>query len=262
MYRKLLSIMTIALLCVSMLTVSCQKNAAKPAQDGSEKTDLEAKTEPAVTELPPPTEKEIGHALGLMMGMSLKEFKLKADYNEVVKGLKDAENKKDNDLAAAQQVLQRASEASFKKEAAENLVKETEFLAENGKKSGITTTESGLQYEVLTQGSGAMPAATDKVKVHYKGTLLDGTVFDSSYDRDMPIEFQLNGVIKGWTEGLQLMKIGSKYKFYIPSKLGYGERGAGQVIPGNATLIFEVELLDILPPDPAPAPEGAAADRS
>ena len=158
--------------------------------------------------------------------------------------------------------LQRASEASFKKEAAENLVKETEFLAENGKKSGITTTESGLQYEVLTQGSGAMPTATDKVKVHYKGTLLDGTVFDSSYDRDTPIEFQLNGVIKGWTEGLQLMKIGSKYKFYIPSKLGYGERGAGQVIPGNATLIFEVELLDILPPDPAPAPEGAAADRS
>ena len=93
MYRKLLSIMTIALLCVSMLTVSCQKNAAKPAQDGSEKTDSEAKTEPAVTELPPPTEKEIGYALGLMMGMSLKEFKLKADYNEVVKGLKDAENK-------------------------------------------------------------------------------------------------------------------------------------------------------------------------
>jgi len=119
------------------------------------------------------------------------------------------------------------------------------FLEENKKKEGVITTESGLQYEVLKQGKGKKPAATDKVRVHYHGTLIDGTVFDSSVDRGEPAEFYLNQVIAGWTEGLQLMPEGSKYKFYIPQELGYGSRAAGQ-IPPFSTLIFEVELLKIV----------------
>lgn len=119
------------------------------------------------------------------------------------------------------------------------------FLAENALRDGVKTTESGLQYEVLVQGKGPKPTAESTVKVHYEGTLIDGTVFDSSYQRGEPIEFPLNGVIKGWTEGLQLMPVGSKYKLYIPYELGYGERGSGASIPPYAALIFTVELLDI-----------------
>src|SRR6476619_7361380 len=115
------------------------------------------------------------------------------------------------------------------------------FLEENGKKEGVTTTASGLQYKVVKAGTGAKPKATDTVNVHYKGTFLDGKTFDSSYDRGQPISFPLNGVIAGWTEGVQLMPVGATYEFYIPSNLAYGERGAGGAIPPNATLIFVVE---------------------
>lgn len=120
-----------------------------------------------------------------------------------------------------------------------------EFLEENGKRKEVTTTASGLQYEVITMGKGAKPTANDKVKVHYQGTLIDGTEFDSSYKRGEPISFPLNGVIKGWTEGLQLMPVGSKFKFYIPYNLAYGENGAGESIKPYSTLIFTVELLGI-----------------
>lgn len=119
------------------------------------------------------------------------------------------------------------------------------YLTENAKKEGVTTTESGLQYEVLTEGAGESPSATDKVTVHYKGTLIDGTPFDSSYDRGEPATFPLNGVIAGWTEGVQLMKPGAKFKFTIPSTLAYGERDT-PTIPANSTLIFEVELLEVV----------------
>lgn len=120
-----------------------------------------------------------------------------------------------------------------------------QFLAANAKKEGVTTTASGLQYKVIHQGDGAKPAADAEVEVHYKGTLIDGKVFDSSYDRGESISFFLNQVIAGWQEGVQLMPVGSKYEFYIPYELGYGARGAGGVIPPYATLIFEVELLKI-----------------
>ncbi len=119
------------------------------------------------------------------------------------------------------------------------------FLAENAKREGVKVTASGLQYEVLEATIGQKPKATDSVKVHYEGTLIDGTVFDSSYRRGEPISFPLNGVIKGWTEGVQLMSVGSKYKFFIPYQLAYGEQGAGASIPPYAALIFTVELLGI-----------------
>lgn len=120
------------------------------------------------------------------------------------------------------------------------------FLAENKTKDGVFTTESGLQYKVEKEGTGAKPTSTDKVKVHYTGTLLDGTKFDSSVDRGEPAEFGVSQVIKGWTEGLQIMPVGSKYIFWIPAELAYGERGAGQDIKPNSVLKFEVELLDIV----------------
>ena len=120
------------------------------------------------------------------------------------------------------------------------------FLAENKNKAGVKTTGSGLQYEVITEGTGASPTAEQTVVVHYTGSLLNGKVFDSSVERGEPATFPLNRVIPGWTEAIQLMKEGAKYKFYIPSELAYGERGAGQDIPGNATLIFEVELIEVV----------------
>ena len=148
--------------------------------------------------------------------------------------------KGDNTVEIIQTYMAKAEEDRNKKTEEENRV----FLEKNRNNPNVITTASGLQYEVLRQGTGAKPEATDKVKVHYHGTLLDGTVFDSSVERGEPIEFELNRVIAGWTEGLQLMPVGSKYKFYIPSFLGYGARAMGRIKP-NSLLIFEVELLDI-----------------
>lgn len=143
-------------------------------------------------------------------------------------------------MAAGQYIQETLSNIQF----GDNKSKGEQFLAENALKDGVKVTDSGLQYEVLRMGKGAKPAATSTVKVHYEGTLIDGTVFDSSIQRGEPIEFPLNGVIKGWTEGLQLMPVGSKFRFYIPQELGYGAQSAGS-IPPYSTLIFEVELLDI-----------------
>ena len=126
-----------------------------------------------------------------------------------------------------------------------NLEEGTKFLEENKKNKGITTLESGLQYEIITAGTGAIPTVNDQVKTHYRGTLIDGTVFDSSYDRGEPITFPVSGVIKGWTEALLLMKEGAKWKLFIPAELAYGQNGAGGVIPPNAALIFDIELISI-----------------
>ena len=149
-----------------------------------------------------------------------------------------------NEHDANQFVQEFMSKAQTKKFASVKEEGET-FLAENSKKEGVTTTASGLQYEVIKEGAGNKPTANDTVKVHYHGMLIDGKVFDSSVERGQPISFPLNGVIPGWTEGVQLMPVGSKFKFTIPYELAYGERGAGADIPPYAALIFEVELLGI-----------------
>ncbi len=146
----------------------------------------------------------------------------------------------------AYQVFQKCIMAIMEQRAQANKKAAAEFMAENGKREGVVTTESGLQYEVLVAGEGAKPTATDRVSVHYHGTLLDGTVFDSSVERGNSVQFGVSQVIPGWTEGLQLMSVGSKYKLYIPSQLAYGDQGAGDVIEPGAMLIFEVELLDIV----------------
>ena len=132
-----------------------------------------------------------------------------------------------------------------KQQAEENLSQGEAFLAENGKREGVVSRPSGLQYEVIHDGSGDKPGATDTVVTHYRGTLIDGKEFDSSHRRGEPASFPVNRVISGWTEALQLMKVGSKWKLFIPASLAYGERGAGKVIGPHATLIFEIELLEI-----------------
>jgi FKBP-type peptidyl-prolyl cis-trans isomerase len=150
-------------------------------------------------------------------------------------------------MASQQQKVQEKLQAEMKAKGTENIRKGLAFLGANKKKPGVKETASGLQYKVITMGDGAKPEATDKVKVHYRGTLIDGKEFDSSYKRNKPTEFGLNQVIKGWTEGLQLMNIGSKYEFCSPSGLAYGPNGPPSIGP-NQTLIFNVELLDITTP--------------
>jgi len=174
------------------------------------------------------------------------------DKNEILAGIKDAEEGKEPRLdeagrKASMAAMDEVVKAKAKAKAEAVKVESKKFLEENAKKEGVKVTESGLQYTVIKEGEGAKPKATDTVKVHYKGTLVDGKEFDSSYKRGEPISFPLNGVIKGWTEGLQLMPVGSTYRFFIPSELGYGDRGAGADIPGGAALIFDVELIEINP---------------
>ena len=197
----------------------------------------------------------MSYALGMNMCEYLAHLPIKIDTNTFVKAFQDFDNDKKFEFSGEeyqkymkmfQEEARKASEKAIAEIAERNIQIEKEFLAENGKKDGVKSTESGLQYEVITEGTGAKPAKTDVVKVHYTGMLLNGQVFDSSVQRGEPAQFGLNQVIAGWTEGLQLLACGSKFKFYIPAKLAYGERGAGESIPPNATLIFEVELLDIV----------------
>ncbi|MCP4310534.1 MAG: FKBP-type peptidyl-prolyl cis-trans isomerase [Bacteroidetes bacterium] len=194
----------------------------------------------------------LNYFLGLNMGYSLGQAPWDVNAGLVSSGITqvmDDSSMFDQMTADAifRQLNVALSEVEAKKaESAslDNLEKGAAFLAENGKRKGVITTESGLQYEIITKGDGPMPTETSQVTVHYEGTLMDGEVFDSSYDAGEPVSFGLNGVIPGWTEGLQLMPVGSTYKFYVPSTLGYGPRGTGP-IPGNSTLIFKVELLEI-----------------
>ena len=191
---------------------------------------------------------KVSYALGLSMGQNLMGSGVESlNYQDLAKGIEDVLTHQQPQISyqEAQQVLGKSFEELEAKVAGAAKAAGEKFLAENAKREGVKTTASGLQYEVLEPSLGQKPKATDTVRVHYEGTLIDGTVFDSSYRRGESITFPLNGVIRGWTEGLQLMSIGSKYKFFIPYQLAYGERGAGASIPPYAALIFTVELLGI-----------------
>ena len=202
-------------------------------------------------------EKKLGYIIGMDIGKSLKEQGTPVDLDSLIAAIRATYNGEKlamtpeeagqvrKDYIDKRQAEQRAEAAAV---GAANLAEGQTFLAENATKEGVQTTASGLQYKVETMGTGPKPVATDTVKVHYRGTLLDGTEFDSSYARNEPISFGLNRVIAGWTEGVQLMPVGSKFIFWIKPELAYGEAGGGP-IPPNSTLKFEVELLDIEKPE-------------
>lgn len=208
---------------------------------GSEKSKLKTDVE------------QFSYAIGVEIGRSLDPISGDIDYKALKHGINDVQSGKELaftdekleeiKMTVAQQLMEK-QQAKLTAQGEEALKKGEEFLAKNGQKEGVTTTASGLQYEVITAGDGGSPAASDIVTVHYKGSLINGDVFDSSYDRGQPIQFPLDRVIPGWTEGVQLMKKGAKHRLFIPASLGYGEMGSGEKIGPNETLIFEVELLD------------------
>ncbi len=219
----------------------------------------DAPAEPAETAKPDPeaVRRDASYGIGLNFGRSLKGDGVELDVERFMAGLKAAYGDGEPELTDAQirvamQAFQlqvrEAQRAKAEADAKKNAEEGEKFLAANAKKKGVKTTKSGLQYKVVEEGTGASPKATDVVKVHYHGTLIDGTVFDSSVERESPATFPLNRVISGWTEGLQLMKVGGKTTFYIPSELAYGKnpRPGGPIGP-NSALVFEVELLEIIP---------------
>lgn len=197
---------------------------------------------------------KISYAIGADIGGSLKRMEAEVNLDKLTAGLRDALagsklQLSDEEIMASMQAFQtKAREKMMAQRAAatEKAAKAgVEFLEANKKKEGVVTLPSGLQYKVIKQGDGVKPKATDTVKTHYRGTLVDGKEFDSSYKRGEPAQFPVGGVIKGWTEALQLMPVGSKWQLVIPSDLAYGEQGAGADIPPNSVLVFEIELLEV-----------------
>lgn len=201
-------------------------------------------------------QEQLGYSYGYVMGRTNADTLKQVNLNAFIQGIKEGSagqkaTLSDEEMAKALAQYKQQSEAKqmveFKKLADENAKQGDAFLTNNAKQTGVITRPSGLQYSILQQGTGKSPTAKSKVSVNYEGRLLDGTVFDSSIARNEAVEFQVSQVIAGWTEGLQLMNEGAKYRFYIPAKLAYGEIGAGDSIGPNSTLIFDVELLKVLP---------------
>jgi FKBP-type peptidyl-prolyl cis-trans isomerase FklB len=197
---------------------------------------------------------KLSYVIGVDIGKALEKQGVQIDPEIVAKGLKDGfsggkllmnDQEIQETMTAFQKEMRVKQEAALKQAGEKNKKEGEAFLTENKTKEGVKTLPSGLQYKVIKAGSGKKPKATDTVVTHYKGTLLDGTEFDSSYRRNQPATFKVNGVIRGWTEALQLMEEGAKWILYVPSALAYGERGAGGQIGPNATLIFEVELVSV-----------------
>ena len=192
---------------------------------------------------------KISYALGLGVGQQLKSMNIE-DFSieDFTKSISEVMAGKETVISSreAQVMLNEYFQKKEKEQAQTAIAEGKVYLEQNAKRDGVTQTKSGLQYEVLTEGTGKSPKATDTVRCHYEGRLLDGTVFDSSYKRGEPADFGLNQVIPGWTEGVQLMKEGAKFRFHIPYLLAYGERGAGAQIPPYSTLVFDVELIKVL----------------
>jgi FKBP-type peptidyl-prolyl cis-trans isomerase len=195
----------------------------------------------------------ISYAIGRDIGTNLQKQGITLDPEAVAAGMRDAfagtsamtDQQMQETIMAFQMKMREQAKQRSEQQSGTNKEEAAAFMAKNKERPEVITLASGLQYEVITAGEGERPTRSDTVRVHYRGTLLDGTEFDSSYARGEPIEFPVTGVIKGWTEALQLMNVGAKWKLYIPPELGYGERGAGQDIGPNAALIFEVELLGV-----------------
>ena len=190
---------------------------------------------------------KLSYSLGVNISAGLRQqgFEI-SDYESFTQGIKDAfESNIQLDSNEINDILNTEYQRIQSKSYEEIIAKSKEFLAENAKREGVVELESGLQYEVITEGNGAKPSLSDTVTTHYHGTLPNGTVFDSSVDRGQPASFPVSGVIKGWTEALQLMNVGSKYKLFVPSDLAYGAQGAGNDIGPHQALVFEVELLEI-----------------
>lgn len=248
----------------ALIAVAQNPTAASPATAPAGVAAAEAR---AATTAPTTQEtlQKVSYGMGFQLGRNMKEVDVQLDVATLTKGIEDAMAGKEGQFKEAEireafaQLQQTVAEKEQAKIAAAGAKAEGEgkaFLEANKGKAGVKTTASGLQYEITTEGTGAQPKPTDIVKVHYTGTLIDGTKFDSSKDRGEPIEFPLDQVIPGWTEGIQLLKVGSKAKLYIPSNLAYGPQGRPPQIAPNSTLIFDVELLDIVPPASQPALPG------
>ena len=243
-----------------------QKPAAQPAKPAAQPAAAPAQASGQQAGKPESVQDRASYVIGYNLGRTLKQNDVDANSDLIVKGLRDGlagangmltDAEMQSTMQEFQKQVQAQQEAKQKVIGEKNKAEGEAFLAKNKARPGVKTTASGLQYEVEKEGTGPTPKATDTVTVNYKGTLMDGSTFDSSYDRGQPATFVLNQVIPGWTEGVQLMKVGSKYKFYIPSALGYGDKGAGATIGPNAPLIFEVELLSIGEPKAAPGAQGA-----
>lgn len=209
----------------------------------------------AIAQTPLETEaQKLGYTIGMDIGNSIKQQGGELDLDALFAAITDVVEGRDTQLSPEEAIAireafmqRRRAEAAQEREqlASNNLSEGQAFLTENATKSDVLVTDTGLQYQVVEAGDGAKPTATDRVTVHYRGSLLDGREFDSSFSRGQPATFALNQVIPGWTEGVQLMSPGAKYKFFVPADLAYGERGAGQLIGPNAALIFEVELISV-----------------
>lgn len=228
---------------VSSLGFAQQKKPATPAKPAAAKPAAAPGTTLLKTSID-----SLSYAIGLLDGNFFKMQGIDQVNPQLLgRGFDDIlKNKAIMTPEQADALLRREMQKTARKKIQPNIDEGTKFLAENAKKPGIRTTASGLQYEVLQEGSGPHPAATSTVKVHYDGQLLNGKKFDSSRDRGTPAQFSLTQVIRGWVEGIQLMSAGSRYKFYVPYQLGYGEQGNGEAIPGGSALIFDVELLEIV----------------
>ena len=256
----------IATLLMGMATVSfafcaCQEKAAEAENaEGQEQVEEVAPAKKKAGRPIGNTVDSLSYAYGVGLADNIVQniesmpfdFNKKVFIDAFVKSFNGQLNKLKLTPDEALMVFQSCAEKLMLQKAQENKKEAADFLKENATRSGVTTTASGLQYEVIEEGTGETPKATDRVKVDYHGTLLDGTVFDSSIERGNPAQFGVNQVIKGWQEGLQLMKEGAKYKFYIPSDLAYGDQGAGDKIAPGSMLIFEVTLIEIIRPE-APA---------